>query len=166
MNQLNELQHQFEIFRTQKQTESHRSDQTVRDAKTRVEVLEKATKKQIAENEALQRDYTACAVNLKQAEVQTGYLERSNKQMTDEIRQTKLDFDSLNRQKTKYEVNIHDLEAQIETLNMREGSNKKIIGQLTEAQLQLKSKDNEIEKLDDKLRKIYLQKEEFEVEAI
>lgn len=63
-------------------------------------------------------------------------------------------------------VKIHDLEAQIETLSLRDGKNRKQYEQLTEAQLQLKSKDNEIEKLDDKLRKVYLQKEEFEVESI
>ena len=51
------------------------------------------------ENEALQRDYTACAVKLKQSEVQLGYLEKSNKQLTDELRHTKLDYDSLNRNK-------------------------------------------------------------------
>ena len=86
--------------------------------------------------------------------------------MTDEIRQTKLDYDSLSRNKNKLEVKIHDLEAQIDTLNISNGTNKKMLSQLTEAQLQLKSKDNEIEKLDDKLRKVYLSKEEFEVEAI
>ena len=42
-------------------------------------MLEKASKKQIMENETLMRDYTSCAVKLKQAEVQTGYLEKSNK---------------------------------------------------------------------------------------
>lgn len=112
------------------------------------------------------RDYTQCAVKLKQSEVQVGYLEKSNKQLTDETRQTKLDYDSLHRQKNKYEVQIHDLEAQLNTLSLRDSSSQKILSQLTEAQLQLKSKDNEIEKLDDKLRKVYLTKEEFEVEAI
>ena len=112
------------------------------------------------------RDYTQCAVKLKQAEVQSGYLEKSNKQLTDEVRQTKLDYDAVNRAKSKQEATIHDLEAQIDTLNLRDGSNKRLIEQVTDAQLKLKSKDNEIEKLDDKLRKVYLQKEEFEVEAI
>ena len=112
------------------------------------------------------RDYTSCAVKLKQAEVQAGYLEKSNKQLTDEVRQAKLDYDSVNRAKNKHEVTIHDLEAQIDTLNLRDGSNKRILEQLHEAQLLQKSKDNEIEKQDDKLRKVYLQKEEFEVEAI
>jgi len=70
------------------------------------------------------------------------------------------------RDKQKLVVKIHDLEAQIETLSLRDGKNRKQYEQLTEAQLQLKSKDNEIEKLDDKLRKVYLQKEEFEVESI
>ena len=32
--------------------------------------------------------------------------------------------------------------------------------------MNLKAKDNEIEKLDNKMRKVYLQKEDFEVEAI
>ena len=112
------------------------------------------------------RDYTSCAVKLKQAEVQSGYLEKSNGQLTDETRQTKLDYDAVNRQKNKHEVTIHDLEAQIDVLNLRDGSNKRLIEQVTDAQLQLKSKDNEIDKLDDKLRKVYLSKEEFEVEAI
>ena len=129
-------------------------------------MLEKASKKQIMENEALMRDYTSCAVKLKQAEVQAGYLERSNKQLTDEVRQAKLDYDAANRAKNKHKVTIHDLEAQIDTLNLRDGSNKRILEQLHEAQLLQKSKDNEIEKQDDKLRKVYLQKEEFEVEAI
>lgn len=72
----------------------------------------------------------------------------------------------MGRDKQKLVVKIHDLEAQIETLSLRDGKNRKQYEQLTEAQLQLKSKDNEIEKLDDKLRKVYLQKEEFEVESI
>ena len=156
VNELRELQHQFEVFKTQKQTEAHRTDQTVRDAQTRVEVLEKASKKQIMESEALQRDYTQCAVKLKQSEVQTGYLESSNRQLTDELRSTKLEFDAVCRDRSKLEVKIHDLDAQIETLNLRDGKNRKQHEQLTEAQLQAKSKDNEIEKLDDKLRKVYL----------
>ena len=41
----------------------------MRDAKTRVDVLEKANKLQIVENETLQRDFTQCAVKLKQSEV-------------------------------------------------------------------------------------------------
>ena len=90
-------------------------------------MLEKASKKQIMENEALMRDYTSCAVKLKQAEVQAGYLEKSNKQLTDEVRQAKLDYDAASRAKNKHEVTIHDLEAQIDTLNLRDGSNKRIL---------------------------------------
>jgi len=36
--------------------------------------------------------------------------------MTDDLRQTKLDADALNREKTRLETKIHDLDAQIETL--------------------------------------------------
>ena len=79
------------------------------------------------ENEALQRDYTACAVKLKQSEVQLGYLEKSNKQLTDELRHTKLDYDSLNRNKQKSDNRVHDLEAQIETLSLRESKNNRLL---------------------------------------
>lgn len=58
------------------------------------------------------------------------------------------------------------MEAQIETLSVRDGKNKKLSLELNEAQLNLKAKDNEIEKSDSRMRKVYLQKEEFEVEAI
>ena len=53
----------------------------------------------------------------------------------DELRQTKLDYDDVNRQKGKLEVKIHDLEAQIDVLNKREGQNKRLYEQVTEAQL-------------------------------
>ena len=43
--------------------------------------------------------------------MQSGYLERSNKQLTEEVRQSKLDFDALVRDKNKLEVRVHDLEA-------------------------------------------------------
>lgn len=86
--------------------------------------------------------------------------------MTEEMRQVKLDSDSKSRQKSSLESRINELEAQIETLSVRDGKNKKLSLELNEAQLNLKAKDNEIEKSDSRMRKVYLQKEEFEVEAI
>ena len=94
------------------------------------------------------------------------YLETSNQHLTEELRATKLEFDAAVRDKAKLAARIHDLDSQIETLNLRDSKNRKLHEQVHEAQLQLKNKDNEIEKLDDKLRRVYLQKEEFEVEAI
>ena len=55
-----------------------------------------------------------------------GYLEKSNKQLTEETRQSKLDYDSLVREKNKLEVRIHDLEAQIETLAVKEDRGRKL----------------------------------------
>lgn len=45
VTQLNELTHQIEVIKTQKQTEVYKQDQSVRDAKSRTEFLEKANKK-------------------------------------------------------------------------------------------------------------------------
>lgn len=58
MNELSALQHKFDVFKTLKQTEAHKSDEAVRDAQTRVDILEKSLKKQIYQNETLQRDFT------------------------------------------------------------------------------------------------------------
>ena len=74
-------------------------------------------------------------MKLKQSEVQLGYLEKSNKQLTDELRATKLDYDSLNRNKQKSDVKVHDLEAQIETLNLRDSKNNRLLEQISESQL-------------------------------
>lgn len=98
-------------------------------------MLEKATKKQIVENETLHRDFTSCAVKLKQSEVQAGYLESSNKQMMEELRQTKLDYDGVVRQKSRLETKVNDTQAQIDTLTMRDSKNTKLYEQITEAQL-------------------------------
>ena len=78
LSQLSELQHQFDVFKTQKQTEAHKNEQLVRDAQSHCDILEKVNKKQISEIETLQRDYTSVAVKLKQQEVQVQYLESSN----------------------------------------------------------------------------------------
>ena len=86
--------------------------------------------------------------------------------MTDEIRTTKLDYDGIMREKTRIQTKINELEAQVETLSLRDNKNKKLVLELNEAQLQLKAKDAEIDKQDSQMRKVYLQKEDFEVEAI
>ena len=48
---------------------------------------------------------------------------------------TKLDYDSLNRNKQKSDVKVHDLEAQIETLNLRDSKNNRLLEQISESQL-------------------------------
>ena len=68
VTQLNELTHQIEVIKTQKQTEIYKQDQSVRDAKSRTEFLEKTNKKSMMEYEVLQKEYTTTAVKLKQAE--------------------------------------------------------------------------------------------------
>ena len=68
VTQLNELTHQIEVIKTQKQTEIYKQDQSVRDAKSRTEFLEKTNKKSMMEYEVLSKEYTTTAVKLKQAE--------------------------------------------------------------------------------------------------
>ena len=65
VTQLNELTHQIEVIKTQKQTEIYKQDQSVRDAKSRTEFLEKTNKKSMMEYEVLQKEYTTTAVKLK-----------------------------------------------------------------------------------------------------
>ena len=65
VTQLNELTHQIEVIKTQKQTEIYKQDQSVRDAKSRTEFLEKTSKKSMMEYEVLQKEYTTTAVKLK-----------------------------------------------------------------------------------------------------
>ena len=110
VTQLNELTHQIEVIKTQKQTEVYKQDQSVRDAKSRTEFLEKANKKQMMEYEVLQREYTTTAVKLKQAEAQVTYLEKSHKQLTSELRQAKLDIDAHGREQGRHLNQVKDLQ--------------------------------------------------------
>ena len=112
VKQLNELQHQMDIVNTQNQTEHHKKDQFVRESQQRVEYLEQTSKKQMNENQVLQRELTEAQVKNKQYEVQTSYLEKSNQQLIAELRQEKLDRDADVRDKNRLTSQIADLQAE------------------------------------------------------
>lgn len=98
----------------------------MKEATIKADTLERMQKQKSTESDVLTKELTKTACQLKQAEAQVQYLEKSNEQLIADLREAKLNCEMVEREKTRQAAQINDLVEENEQLYRNEERARRI----------------------------------------